>query len=179
MNDNQVSAWLRLSQCTTISVACFVHRAAANPSNRGNPIRPHTPLVGHYGNYLTSSQFDFAEFYSEPESVSELEEDIGCPPKDKRAFPRSHNCGQKRILSNDRKVIRLQNHSQELISRARVWQGEAYMGRYPSQNIPSAGLRPGVPHPGCEAPLVDADVETNHLAAEDSSDLSEDNNEGN
>ena len=40
-------------------------------------------------------------------------------------------------------------------------------------------LPPGVPPPGCEAPLVDADVESDHLAAEDSSDLSDDGNDDN
>ena len=174
INDDQVNAWLRLSQCTTLTVACFLHRAAVNPPDGGNPVRPNTPLVGHYRNYLTPSQFDVAEFYTEPESDSELEEDIGRPPKRRRAFPRSHNGWQKRILSNDRKVIRLQNHSRELISRARVKQGEAYMGRYAGQNIPSVALPPGVPPPGCEAPLVDADVES-----EDSSDSSDDDNDGN
>lgn len=174
INDDQVNAWLRLSQCTTLTVACFLHRAAVNPPDGGNPVRPNTPLVGHYRNYLTPSQFDVAEFYTEPESDSELEEDIGRPPKRRRAFPRSHNGWQKRILSNDRKVVRLQNHSRELISRARVRQGEAYMGRYAGQNIPSVALPPGVPPPGCEAPLVDADVES-----EDSSDSSDDDNDGN
>ena len=28
INDDQVNAWLHLSQCTTLTVACFLHRAA-------------------------------------------------------------------------------------------------------------------------------------------------------
>ena len=160
INDDQVNAWLRLSQCTNLTVACFLHRAAVNPPDGGNPVRLNIPLVGYYRNYLNPSQFDVAEFYTEPESDSELEEDIGRPPKCRRAFPRSHNGWQKRILSNDRKVVTLQNHSRELISRARVKQGEAYMGLYAGQNIPCVALPPGVPPPGCEAPLVDVDVES-------------------
>ena len=77
-----------------------------------------------------SSEFDIAKFYTEPESDSELEEDIGRPPKHRRAFPTSHNGWQKRILSNDHKVVRLQDHSRELISRAQVRQEEAYLGRH-------------------------------------------------
>ena len=53
------------------------------------------------------------------------------------------------------------------------------MGRYAGQNIPSVALPPRVPPPGCEALLVDADVEGDHPAAEDSSDSSDNNNDGN
>ena len=42
------------------------------------------------------------------------------------------------------------------------------MGQYAGQNIPSVALRSGVPAPGCEAPLVDADVESDHRAAKES-----------
>ena len=66
INDDQVNDWLRLSQRTILTVTCFLHRAAVNPPDRGNPVRPNTPLVGHYRNYLTPSQFDVAEFYTEP-----------------------------------------------------------------------------------------------------------------
>ena len=127
INDDQVNAWLRLSHCTTLTVACFLHRAAVAPPGGGDPVRPNTPLVGHYRNYLLPAQFDVAEFYTEPESDSDDEDDIGRPPKRRRAFPRSHNGWQKRILSNDRKVIRFQNHSRELVSQARVRQGAGYM----------------------------------------------------
>ena len=156
INDDLVNSWLRLSQYTTLTVACFLHRAAVNPRDEGNPVRPNTPRVGHYRNYLTRSQFDVSEFYTEPESNSELEEDIGRPPKRRRAFSRSHNGWQKRILSNDHKGVRLQNHFRELSSRPRVRQGEAYMGRYAGQNFPSVALPPGIPPPRCEALLVDA-----------------------
>ena len=57
--------------------------------------------------------------------------------------------------------------------------GEANMGRYAGQNIPSVALPPGLPPPGCEAPLVDPDVESDHPAAEDSSDSSDDGGEDN
>ena len=149
INDDQVNAWLRLSQCSTPTVACFLHQAAVNPPDRGNPVRPNTPLVGHYQNYLTPGKIDVAEFYTEPESDSELEEDIMCLPKRRRAFPRSHNGWQKRLLSNDHKIIRLANHSRELISLTQVGQGEAYMGRYAGQNIPSVALPPGVSPSRC------------------------------
>ena len=130
-------------------------------------------LLGTIRTISPPANSTLAEFYTEPESDSELEEDIGRPPKRRRAFPKSHNRWQKRILSNDRKVVRLQNHSRELISRARVKQGEAYMGRYAGLNIPSVALPPGVPPPGCEAPLVNADVES------EDSDSSDDDNDGN
>ena len=156
-----------------------MHNTADNPPDGGNPVYPNTPLVGHYRNYLTPSQFEVAEFYTEPESDSELEGEIGRPPKRKRAVPRSNNGWQKRILSNDRKVIRLQNHSQEMISRPRVRQGSAYMGRYAGQDIPRVALPPEVPPAGCQAPLVDRDVESDHPAAEHSSNSSDNDNDDN
>ena len=171
INDDRVNAWLPLSQCTILTVACFLRRTAVNPSDGGNPVCLNSPLVGHYRNYLTPSQFDVAEFSTDPESDSELKENIARPPKGSRAIPRSHNGWQKRILSNDRKVVCLQNHSLELISRARASKREAYVGRYAGQNIPSVALPPGVPPSGCETPLVDADVESDHPAAEDSDSL--------
>ena len=48
------------------------------------------------------------------------------------------------------------------------------MSRYTGQNIPGVALPSGVPPPGCEAPLVDADVESDHPATEDCSDSSDD-----
>ena len=53
------------------------------------------------------------------------------------------------------------------------------MGQYAGQNIPSEVLPPGVAPRGCEAPLVDADVESDHPASEDSSDSSDNDHDGN
>ena len=152
IDDDQVNAWLRLSQCTTLTVACFLHRAAVAPPGGGAPVRPNTPLVGHNRGYLDPGQFDVAEFYTEPDSDSDVQDDIGRRAKRRKAFPRSHAGWQKRIQSNDRKVIRFQNHSWELISRACVKQGVAYMGSYAGQDIQNVALPPGIPPPGCEAP---------------------------
>ena len=154
INDDQVNAWLRLSRCTTLTVACFLHRAAVEPPDGGDPVRPNTPLVGHYRNYLAPGQFDVTEFYTEPETDSELEEDLERQARRRRAFPRSHAGWQRRIQKNDRKIIRFQNHSRELISRARVRQGPAYMSQYAGQDLQNVALPPGFPPPGCEAPQM-------------------------
>ena len=87
INNDPFHAWLRLSNCTTRSVPHFFDQVAINPPVRGNPVGPNTPLVGHYRNYLTASQFDIAESYTEPECNSELEEDIGPLPKPQGPFP--------------------------------------------------------------------------------------------
>ena len=152
INDDQVNAWLRLSRCTTLTVACFLHRAAVEPPDGGDPVRPNTPHVGHYQNYLAPGQFDVTEFYTEPDTDSELEEDLERQARRRRAFPRSHAGWQRRIQKNDRKIIRFQNHSRELISRARVRQGPAYMSQYAGQDLQNVALPPGFPPPGCEAP---------------------------
>ncbi|PUU75579.1 hypothetical protein B9Z19DRAFT_1131122 [Tuber borchii] len=156
IDDDQVNAWLRLSQCSTLTVACFLHRAAVAPPDGGDPVRPNTPLVGHSRNYLFPGQFDVAEFYTEPESDSDEEDDVERHARRRRAFPRSHNGWQRRILSNDRRVVRFQTHSRELISRARVRQGPAYMSRYAGQDVPMVALPPGIPPPGCEVSVHDA-----------------------
>lgn len=152
IDDDQVNAWLRLSRCTTLTVACFLHRAAVVPPGGGDPVRPNTPLVGHNRGYFDPGQFDVAEFYTEPDSDSDVQEDPGRQAKRRRTFPRSHAGWEKRIQSNDRKVTRFQNHSRELISRARVRQGAAYMSQYAGQDVQNVALPPGIPPPGCEAP---------------------------
>ena len=47
IDDDQVNAWLRLSQCSIFTVACFLHRAAVAPRDGGDPVRPNTPLARH------------------------------------------------------------------------------------------------------------------------------------
>jgi hypothetical protein len=81
-----------------------------------------------------------------------VEDDVGRQARRRRTFPRSHAGWQRRILSNDRKVLRFQAHSRQLISRARVRQGAAYMSRYAGQDVQNVALPPGFPPPGCEAP---------------------------
>ena len=58
IDDDQVNAWLRLSRCTTLTVACFLHRALAVPEDGGDPIRPNTPLERSGQGYLEPGQFD-------------------------------------------------------------------------------------------------------------------------
>ncbi|PUU72226.1 hypothetical protein B9Z19DRAFT_1138612 [Tuber borchii] len=153
---DQVNAWLCLSQCSTLTVACFLHRAAVAPPDGGDPVRPNTPLVGHSRNSLFPNQFDVAEFYTEPESASDEENDVEHHARRRRAFPRSHNSWQRRILSNDRRVVRFQTHSRELISRARVRQGPAYISLYAGQEVTMVALPSGIPPPGCEVLVHDA-----------------------
>ncbi|PUU72134.1 hypothetical protein B9Z19DRAFT_1139310 [Tuber borchii] len=152
----QVNAWLRLSQCSTLTVACFLHQAAVAPPDGRDPVRPNKPLVGHSRNYLFSGQFDVAEFYTEPESDSDEEDNVECHARRRRAFPRSHNGWQRRILSNDFRIVRFQTHSRELISRARVRQGSVYMSQYVGQDVPMVALPPGIPPPGCVVSVHDA-----------------------
>ena len=172
INDDQINAWLRFSRCTTLTVAYFLHRPAVVPPGGGDPVRPNTPLVGHYRKYLVPSQFDVAEVYTEAESSPDEEdpENIAGRPKRRKAFPRSDRGWQKRIRSNDRKVIRFQNQSRALIFRAQLQQGERYMRRYAGLAIPTVALPPGIPPPGCEAPLDDADMESNDSDSSSSSD---------
>ena len=154
INDDQVNAWLCLSRCTTLTVACFLHRAAVESPGGGDPVCPNTPLAGHYRNYLAPGQFDVTEFYTEPETDSELEEDLERQARRRRAFPRAHPGWQRRIQKNDRKIIWFQNHSRELISRTRVRQGLAYMSQYAGQDLQNVALPLGFPPPGCEAPQM-------------------------
>ncbi|PUU79518.1 hypothetical protein B9Z19DRAFT_1125119 [Tuber borchii] len=145
-----------LSQCSTLTIACFLHRAAVAPPDGRDPVCPNTPLIGPSRNYLFPDQFDVAEFYTVPESDSDEEDDVECHARHRRAFPRSHNGWQRRILSNDRRVVKLQTHSQELILRARVKQGPAFMSRYAGQDILIVALPPGIPPPRCEVSVHDA-----------------------
>ncbi|KAG0125454.1 hypothetical protein HOY82DRAFT_616506 [Tuber indicum] len=152
IDDNQVDAWL------------FV------PPGGGDPVHPNIPLVGHCRNYLAPGQFDVAEFYSKPESDSDEEDNIGYPAKGRRAFPRSHDGWQKRILSNDRKIIwprpgPLCGPVRGILPGARVFQGPAgpvtkprpaYMSRYAEQDVPHMALPPGIPPPRCEVSVDDA-----------------------
>ena len=57
--------------------------------------------------------------------------------------------------------------------------GRDVYGPIPRTNIPSVALPLGVPTPGCEVLLLDADVESDYLAADDSSDSSDDGGDDN
>ena len=81
IDDNQVNAWLRLSQCTTLTVACFLHPAAVAPRAEGDPVRPNTPLAVLNRGYFDPGQFDVAEFYTVQDSDTDVQEDAGRPPK--------------------------------------------------------------------------------------------------
>ena len=111
IDDALVNTWLRLSQCITLSVACFLHRAAVAPPDPGDPVGLNLPLAGHNRNYFDPGEFNVAEFYTEPDSDSDVEEDAGGQGKHRRTFPRSNVGWQMRIQRNDRKVTRFQDHS--------------------------------------------------------------------
>ncbi|KAG0632904.1 hypothetical protein HOY80DRAFT_1109812 [Tuber brumale] len=155
IDDDQVNAWVHLSNARPLTVACSLHRAPAPPPD-GPPdaplVRPNTPLARHGDRYLESGQFNVAEFYTEPASDSELEDDLAHRTKRWKGFSWSDGGWRRRIQTNDRRVLRFQNHSRELISRARINQGPNYMSSYGDLNGHVLPLPPGVPPPGCDAP---------------------------
>ena len=89
INDDQVNAWLRLSCCTTLTVACFLHWPAVVAPGGGDPVCPNTSLVGHYRKYLVPGQFDVAEFFKEAESSSDKEDqkEYRGPAKAQKGLP--------------------------------------------------------------------------------------------
>ncbi|KAG0643955.1 hypothetical protein HOY80DRAFT_997369 [Tuber brumale] len=155
IDDEQVNAWVRLSNARPLTVACFLHRAPAPPPD-GPPdaplVGPNTPLARHGDCYSEPGQFDVAELYTEPASDSELEDDLAHRTKRRKGFPRSDGSWRRRIQTNNRRVLRFENHSRELISRARINQGSNYMSSYGDLNGHVLFLPPGVPPPGCDAP---------------------------
>jgi len=152
IDDNQVNAWLRLSRCTTLPVACFLHQAAVAPLVEGDPVRPNTPPAVQKRGYFDPGQFDVAEFYTVQDSDSDVQDDAGRPAKRRRMFPRSSTGWQRRIQSNDRKVTRFQNLVRELISCTRIRQGAAYMSYYIGQYVQNLPLPKGIPPTGCVVP---------------------------
>ncbi|KAG0640985.1 hypothetical protein HOY80DRAFT_1040341 [Tuber brumale] len=92
IDDDQVNAWVHLSNIRPLTVACFLRRAPAPPPH-GHPdatlVRRNTPLARRGDHYLEPGQFDVAEFYTEPASDSELEDDLGHRTKRRKGFPRS------------------------------------------------------------------------------------------
>ncbi|KAG0132534.1 hypothetical protein HOY82DRAFT_606577 [Tuber indicum] len=153
IDDDHINAWLRLSRCTTHTIAYFVYRGLFPAANSGDAVRPNTPLGVGNRDYHDHGQFDVAEFYTEPDSDSDVDDDAVRRGKRRKAFPRSHAGWQKSILSNDCRVVRLQDHSRELISRALIKQGPTYMRLYAGQDVQNLALRTGVPPSGYEAPL--------------------------
>jgi len=77
IDDNQVNSWLCLSRKTSFTLACLLHLAAGAPPDGGDPVYPNTPLAGHNQRYFDSRQCDVAEFYTEPDSDSDVQEDAG------------------------------------------------------------------------------------------------------
>ncbi|KAG0640205.1 hypothetical protein HOY80DRAFT_1000326 [Tuber brumale] len=155
IDDDQVNAWVRLSNARPLMVACFLHRALAPPTDSPPDaplVRPNTLLTRRGDRYLKPGQFDVAEFYTKPASDSELEDDLAHSTKRRKGFPRSDGGWRRRIQTNDRQVLRFQNHSRELISRARINQGPNYMSSYGDLNGHVLPLPPRVPPPGCDAP---------------------------
>ena len=152
IDDDQVNTWLRLSPYTTLTVTYFLHQAAVVPPGGGNPVRPNTPPNRPSQGNLDPGQFDVAEFYKDLDSNSDVLEDVWHQVKHRRTFPRSRVGWQRRIQSNNRKISRFQNHSQELISPARVRQRAAFMSQYAGQDVQNVALPRGIPPPGCEAP---------------------------
>jgi len=82
IDDHQVNPWLRLSHCSSHTVACLLHRAAVAPPGSGDPVRPNTPLAWHNRHYLDPGQLDVAEFYTEPDSDSDVRDEV--EPRAKR-----------------------------------------------------------------------------------------------
>ena len=74
-------------------------------------MHPNMLLAWHNRGYFNPGQFHFAEFYTEPDSHSDVREEAGCQAKRKRTFPRSNAARQRRIQSNNHKIPRFQNHS--------------------------------------------------------------------
>ncbi|KAG0644870.1 hypothetical protein HOY80DRAFT_996565 [Tuber brumale] len=105
IDDDQVNAWVRLSNARPLTVACFLHRASAPPPD-GPPeaplVRPNTPLARRGDRYLELGQFDVAEFYTEPPSDSKLEDDLAHCTKGRKGFPQSDGGWRRRIQINDR-----------------------------------------------------------------------------
>ena len=155
IDDDQVNAWLRLSNANPLTMACFLHRALAPPAG-GLPdaplVRPNTPISRGSDHYLEPGQFDIPEFYTEPDTDSELEADLSRRAKRRKGFPRSQAGWEKRIRSNDWRVIRFQFHSREPISHARTKQGPDYLPFYGDEENQAVPLPRRIPPPGCEAP---------------------------
>jgi len=51
INNDQINAWLHLSHCSTLIVACFLHRAAVATLGSGEPVSHNTPLALHNRGY--------------------------------------------------------------------------------------------------------------------------------
>src|SRR5437868_6157637 len=132
-------------------MACFLHHALAPPAG-GPPdallVHPNTPITRRGDRYLEPGQFDIPEFYTEPDTNSELEADLSHRAKRRKGFPRSQADREKRIQSNDQCVIRFQSHSHELISRARTKQGPDYSPLYGDEQNQAVPLPSGIPPPG-------------------------------
>ncbi|KAG0634762.1 hypothetical protein HOY80DRAFT_1004874 [Tuber brumale] len=92
IDDQQVNAWVRLSNARPLTVACFLDSTPAPPPD-GPPDTPlvhlNTPLARRGDRYLEPGQFDVAEFYTEPASDSELEDDLVHRTKCRKGFPQS------------------------------------------------------------------------------------------
>ncbi|KAG0644304.1 hypothetical protein HOY80DRAFT_997026 [Tuber brumale] len=105
IDDDQVNSWVRLSNARPLTVACILHRAPA-PLPDGAPgaplVHPNTPLARRGDRYLEPGQFDVAEFYTEPASDSELEDDLAHRTKHRKGFPQSDGGWRRRIQTNDR-----------------------------------------------------------------------------
>ncbi|KAG0632976.1 hypothetical protein HOY80DRAFT_1006375 [Tuber brumale] len=155
IDDDQVNAWVRLPNARPLMVAYFLYRAPAPPPDGpldASLVRPNMPLTRRGDCYLEPGQLDVAEFYTEPASDSELEDDLVHRTKCRKGFPQSDGGWQRRIQTNDRRVLRFQNHSHELISRAHINQGPNYMSSYGDLNSHVLPLPPEVLPPGCDAP---------------------------
>ncbi|KAG0639402.1 hypothetical protein HOY80DRAFT_1001015 [Tuber brumale] len=106
IDDDQVNAWVHLSNARPLTVACFLHCAPAAPPD-GPPdaplVRLNTPLARRRDRYLEPGQFDVAKFYTKPAGDSELEDDLAYHTKRRKGFPRSDSGWRRRIQTNDRR----------------------------------------------------------------------------
>jgi len=102
--DDQVTAWLGLSRCTTLTVVCFLYYAAVAPPDRGDSVRPIMALAAHKRGYFDARPLDVVVFYNKPDSNSDVPEDPSRQAKLRRTCPRSNVGWQRRIHSHDYKV---------------------------------------------------------------------------
>jgi len=152
IDDGQVNAWLHLCHCTTLTDACLLHQAGVALPSGGYPVRPKTSLAGYNRGYLNPGQFDVAKFCIHPDSDPDVQDNFRHRAKHREAFPRSNSGWQKRIRSNDRKVIRFEDHSRELISRACVKPGAGNIVSYAEQDVQTLLF------PRCEVPHMEIEV---------------------
>ncbi|KAG0641325.1 hypothetical protein HOY80DRAFT_1113339 [Tuber brumale] len=182
IDDDQVNAWVRLSNARPLMVACVLHCAPAPPPD-GPPdaplVRPNTPLARNGDRYLEPGQFDVAEFYTEPASDSEREDDLAHRTMCRKGFPGSDGGWRRRIQTNDWRVLRFLNYSRARPSSIQIsisaWsfvthlhhlgEGKRVKNVYDSLSV------------DVDFPSQQDEQEVNLFASDDATDIDEDSDE--